>query len=355
MKTLKKWMMMSALAASLFGFAGCALFGGLSSGSSSQQSTEKRGIIYSEQTFGSVKLSLEWNVNSARANPLGCYAQNQKTYRISLVAVDNLSEGTSFYFDGEGTAKSQYDEIIRFIRSSDMYDPDLYKNITLFFGGLNCYNSYSYPPHSNGAIIYTDWRNELVYCFKSNEEFVDSVIAIHEPSRIKGKNQFIGDYFGMPKNPFYDDDQQQYLDGIDPTLDSRTTIDNFVFTSVEQNRYLKFPQAAYSDRQKLYIIYFRWRKQHTYFYFDNEDRAIRAWLQLKQEYSDEYLGDSDKMRYVHFYTDWTLNYGGSYCTDIKYNYVQMFEYCFTGKGSKANPFEGGRIAGKKLDVRPYIQ
>ena len=355
MKTLKKWMMMSALAASLFGFAGCALFGGLSSGSSSQQSTEKRGIIYSEQTFGSVKLSLEWNVNSARANPLGCYAQNQKTYRISLVAVDNLSEGTSFYFDGEGTAKSQYDEIIRFIRSSDMYDPDLYKNITLFFGGLNCYNSYSYPPHSNGAIIYTDWRNELVYCFKSNEEFVDSVIAIHEPSRIKGKNQFIGDYFGMPKNPFYDDDQQQYLDGIDPTLDSRTTIDNFVFTSVEQNRYLKFPQTSYSDRQKLYIIYFRWRKQHTYFYFDNEDRAIRAWLQLKKEYSDEYLGDPDKMRYVHFYTDWTLNYGGSYCTDIKYNYAQMFEYCFTGKGSKANPFEGGRIAGKKLDVRPYLQ
>ena len=102
MKTLKKWMMMSALAASLFGFAGCALFGGLLSGSSSQQSTEKRGIIYSEQTFGSVKISLEWNLNSARANPLGCYAQNQKTYRISLVAVDNLSEGTSFYFDAKG-------------------------------------------------------------------------------------------------------------------------------------------------------------------------------------------------------------------------------------------------------------
>ena len=349
MKTLKKWMMMSALAASLFGFAGCALFGGLSSGSSSQQSTEKRGIIYSEQTFGSVKISLEWNVNSARANPLGCYAQNQKTYRISLAAVDNLSEGTSFYFDGEGTAKSQYDEIIRFIRSSDMYDPDLYKNTTLFFGGLNAYDIYYYAPTTPNAFT------ELVYCFKSNEEFVDSVIAIHDPSRIKGKNQFVGDHFGMPQNPFYDDDQQQYLDGIDPTLDSRTTIDDFVFTSVEQNRYLKFPQAAYSDRQKLYIIFFRWRRQHTYFYFDNEDRAIRAWLQLKQEYSDEYLGDSDKMRYVHFYTDWTLNYGGSYCTDIKYNYVQMFEYCFTGKGSKANPFEGGRIAGKKFDVRPYLQ
>lgn len=236
-----------------------------------------------------------------------------------------------------------------------MHDPDLYKNITLFFGGLNCYNSYSYPPHSNGAIIYTDWRNELVYCFKSNEEFVDSVIAIHTPSRIKGKSRFVGDYFGMLQNPFYDDDQQQYLDGIDPTLDPRTTIDDFVFTSVEQNRYLKFPQTSYPDRQKLYIIFFRWRRQYTYFYFDNEDHAIRAWLQLKQEYSDEYLGDSDKMRYVHFYTDWTLNYGGSYCTDIKYNYVQMFEYCFTGKGSKANPFEGGRIAGKKLDVRPYIQ
>ena len=349
MKTLKKWMMMSVLAASLFGFAGCALLGGLSSGSSSQQSTEKRGIIYSEQTFGSVKISLEWNVNSARANPLGCYAQNQKTYRISLVAVDNLSEGTSFYFDGERTAKSQYHEIIRFIRSSDMYDPDLYKNITLFFGGLNSYDIYYYAPTTPNAFT------ELVYCFKSNEEFVDSVIAIHAPSRIKGKNQFVGDHFGMPQNPFYDDDQQQYLDGIDPTLDSRTTIDDFVFTSVEQNRYLKFPQAAYSDRQKLYIIFFRWRRQHTYFYFDNEDRAIRAWQQLKQEYSDEYLGDSDKMRYVDFYTDWTLNYGGSYCTDIKYNYVQMFEYCFTGKGSKANPFEGGRIAGKKLDVRPYIQ
>ena len=349
MKTLKKWMMTSALAASLFGFAGCALFGGLSSGSSSQQSTEKRGIIYSEQTFGSVKLSLEWNVNSARAYPLGCYAQNKKIYRISLAAVDNLSEGTSFYFDGEGTAKSQYDEIIRFIRSSDMYDPDLYKNITLFFGGLNSYDIYYYAPTTPNAFT------ELVYCFKSNEEFVNSVIAIHAPSRIKGKNQFVGNYFGMPQNPFYDDDQQQYLDGIDPTLDSRTTIDDFVFTSVEQNRYLKFPQTSYPDRQKLYIIFFRWRGQYTYFYFDNEDRAIRAWLQLKQKYSDEYLGDPDKMRYVDFYTDWTLNYGGSYCTDIKYNYVQMFEYCFTGKGSKANPFEGGRIAGKKLDVRPYIQ
>ena len=328
--------MMSALATSLFGFAGCALFGGLSSGSSSQQSTEKRGIIYSEQTFGSVKLSLEWNVNSARANPLGCYAQNQKTYRISLAAADNLSEGTSFYFDTEVEAKYQYDEIIRFIRSSDIYDPDLYKNITLFFGGLNAYDIYYYAPTTPNAFT------ELVYSFKSNKF-------------MEGRSRFIGDYFGMPKNPFYDDDQQQYLDGIDPTLDSRTTIDNFVFTSVEQNRYLKFPQAAYSDRQKLYIIYFRWRKQHTYFYFDNEDRAIRAWLQLKKEYSDEYLGDPDKMRYVDFYTDWTLNYGGSYCTDIKYNYVQMFEYCFTGKGSKANPFEGGRIAGKKLDVRPYIQ
>ncbi len=349
MKTLKKWMRMSALAASLFGFAGCALFGGLLSGSSSQQSTEKRGIIYSEQTFGSVKISLEWNVNSARANPLGCYAQNQKTYRISLAAVDNLSEGTSFYFDGEGTAKSQYDEIIRFIRSSDMYDPDLYKNITLFFGGLNSYDIYYYAPTTPNAFA------ELVYCFKSNEKLVDSGIAIHAPSRIKGKNQFVGDHFGMPKNPFYDDDQQQYLDGIDPKSDPRTTIDDFIFTSVEQNRYLKFPQTSYSERQKLYIIFFRWRGQYTYFYFDNEDRATRAWLQLKKEYSDEYLGDPDKMRYVNFYTDWTLNYGGSYCTDIKYNYVQMFEYCFTGKGSKANPFEGGRIAGKKLDVRPYIQ
>ena len=172
---------------------------------------------------------------------------------------------------------------------------------------------------------------------------------------MEGRSRFIGDHFGMPKNPFYDDDQQQYLDGIDPKSDQRTTIDDFIFTSVEQNRYLKFPQTSYSERQKLYIIFFRWRGQYTYFYFDNEDRAIRAWLQLKQEYSDEYLGDSDKMRYVDFYTDWTLNYGGSYCTDIKYNYVQMFEYCFTGKGSKANPFEGGRIAGKKLDVRPYIQ
>ena len=63
-----------------------------------------------------------------------------------MVAVDNLSEGTSFYFDGEGAAKSQYDEIIRFIRSSDMYDPDLYKNITLFFGGLNAYDIYYYAP-----------------------------------------------------------------------------------------------------------------------------------------------------------------------------------------------------------------
>lgn len=336
MKTLKKWMMMSALAASLFGFAGCALFGGLSSGSSSQQSTEKRGIIYSEQTFGSVKISLEWNVNSARANPLGCYAQNQKTYRISLVAVDNLSEGTSFYFDGERTAKSQYDEIIRFIHSSDMYDPDLYKNITLFFGGLNAYDIYYYAPTTPNAFT------ELVYCFKSNKF-------------MEGRSRFIGDHFGMPKNPFYDDDQQQYLDGIDPKSDQRTTIDDFIFTSVEQNRYLKFPQTSYSERQKLYIIFFRWRGQYTYFYFDNEDRATRAWLQLKKEYSDEYLGDPDKMRYVDFYTDWTLNYGGSYCTDIKYNYVQMFEYCFTGKGSKANPFEGGRITGKKLDVRPYIQ
>ena len=347
MKTLKKWMMMSALAASLFGFAGCALFGGLSSGSSSQQSTEKRGIIYSPQTFEAVVISLGWHLNSERQYPLECYAQNQKIYYIYLTA--SLGYGdpliyTSLYFDAEATAKSQYDEIIRFIRSSDMHDPDLYKNITLFFGGLNCYNSYSYPPHSNGAIIYTDWRNELVYCFKSNEEFVDSVIAIHTPSRIKGKSRFVGDYFGMLQNPFYDDDQQQYLDGIDPTLDPRTTIDDFVFTSVEQNRYLKFPQTSYPDRQKLYIIFFRWRRQYTYFYFDNEDHAIRAWLQLKQEYSDEYLGDSDKMRYVHFYTDWRLNYGGSYCTDIKYNYVQMFEYCFTGKGSKANPFEGGRTS-----------
>ena len=41
MKTLKKWMMMSVLAASLFGFAGCALFGGLSSGSSSSQSKKR--------------------------------------------------------------------------------------------------------------------------------------------------------------------------------------------------------------------------------------------------------------------------------------------------------------------------
>lgn len=276
MKTLKKWMRMSALAASLFGFAGCALFGGLSSGSSSQQSTEKSGIIYSEQTFGSVKISLEWNVNSARANPLGCYAQNQKTYRISLAAVDNLSEGTSFYFDGEGTAKSQYDEIIRFIRSSDMYDPDLYKNITLFFGGLNAYDIYYYAPTAPNAFT------ELVYCFTLNE--------FHSQTFIHGKSRFVGDHFGMPKNPFYDDDQQQYLDGIDPKSDQRTTIDDFIFTSVEQNRYLKFPQTSYSDRQKLYIIYFRWRKQHTYFYFDNEDRAIRAWLQLKKEYSDEYLG-----------------------------------------------------------------
>ena len=63
MKTLKKWIMMFALAASLFGFAGCALFGGLSSGSSNsrefkltgvQAHSLKRGIILKFGTLASI-------------------------------------------------------------------------------------------------------------------------------------------------------------------------------------------------------------------------------------------------------------------------------------------------------------
>jgi len=57
-RNTQKWMTIASLAASLFGFAGCTLFGGLSSRRLSSQFA-KSGIIYSDQTFGAVKLSLD--------------------------------------------------------------------------------------------------------------------------------------------------------------------------------------------------------------------------------------------------------------------------------------------------------
>lgn len=261
---------------------------------------------------------------------------------------------THFLFEIRSTAEDFYDEIKKFILHSGSNTKNLYKNITLYFGGLYCYEIQNIK-HEN-KILFT-------YCFSYAEiGFSDNWLS---HTRVEGKKQYIGNYidvlweFSSSFNPNYDISSIKFIDSIDTEeyfITSR--MKEISFVTCDLNKNLDYPIACYPPNQKLYIILFAVFPKEpvisTSFYFDDKERALLAWKQLKQEYFDAHKigGGGDRAKYL--YQSWTLDHGGDYCTQIRYNYGQIFEYCFKGKGAKHNPFDGGLVTSKDAYVRPYL-
>ena len=85
----------------------------------------------------------------------------------------------------------------------------------------------------------------------------------------------------------------------------------------------------------------------------HKKNAKSAWNYLTREFRAVHGLGGDAAQ-DNFFAEWTKNYGGSYCTNIRYENGQIFEYCFKGKGAKHNPFDGGLVTSKDAYASPYL-
>lgn len=349
MKNLKKIMFVLFTVFAVCCFTGCLSFLDNQDGWIKSQTD---GTVLESKGNSNIQIIFSKHINGWLKDPKWCYNADQTVYRIEFYTPDS-DFTTQMFFDNYRRAKSGYDTLDRFV-SASLGDKYIYKNMTLCFGGEDCYEIIQ--SNNNGKTL-----TAFTYCFKTilteNDPVIPPPFSKAKKYYYEGKNEYIGDYFNIAINPYRDTSKWHDIDSINTRNNIFSSIVLLQFYYTEQNRFLGVPQSAYGDTQPVYVIVFRLFLGNpdmlTFFYFDDKDRAKSAWNHLTREFRAVHGLGGDAAQ-DNFFAEWTKNYGGSYCTKIRYENGQIFEYCFKGKGAKHNPFDGGLVTSKDAYVRPYL-